>query len=518
MDLDLFNKQKMDDRLSNLPDEILHHIIALLPAQEAASTCFLSKRWRYLWKSFHTLDFDGSLDADKVKKLVSQMLMGHHPAIDLQRFRLHLDLDTTWYKENDFPLQLDEWIHRVVMFNVQELDLLLWGVRILYRVPGCVFGLKSMTKLRLTNCGFEDVNVISLVSLRTLCLRKVNITSDTMKELVSCCSVLEYLYLDLCDKLESLEGRNLSLKTIKIMKCYNVKKFKMDIPNIESFKFHNGTSPCIYQWNFSMLKTISLVAEIDNVMFRDLTSKCVLLENLSLIRCTGLTQIKVFSDRLKRLKICNCHDLKMVELDAMGLKYFEYAGKEVVELPQFNTSSKVEARLELNECRTEPDKLKTFLGMFNHVKLVTIVTDTGESVLIPEELLENSLPPLYHLTHLKFKARSKADPDSYSKILNGVLSLSVHVEVLNVSLGSVHINLKFQHKKAVDLQDFPNLDWTDLPVEHLRCRLKEVEIKGAGKENKEMDQLVAYIFGEDAVITNKAFMPTFNSFTWKATE
>lgn len=518
MDLGSCTKKNMDDRLSNLPDEILHHIIALLPAQEAASTCFLSTRWRHLWKSFHTLDFDGTLDADKLKKLVSQMLIGHHPAIDLQRFRLHLDLDSTWYKENDFPLQLDEWIHKVVMFNVQELDLLLWGVRILYRLPGCVFGLRSVTKLRLTNCGFEDVNVITLVSLKTLYLRKVNITSDIMKQLVSCSSVLEYLYLDLCDKLESLEGKSLSLKTIKIMKCYNVKKFKMDIPNIESFKFHNGSSPCINQWNFSMLKTISLVAEIDNAMFRNLISKCVLLESLSLIRCTGLNQIKVFSDKLKRLKICNCHELKMVELDAMGLKYFEYVGKEVVELPQFNTSSKVEVRLELNECKTEPDKLKTFLGMFNHVMLVTIVTDYGESVLIPEELLENSLPPLYHLTHLKFKLRSKLDPKNYAKILNGVLSLSVHLEVLNVSLGSVHINLKFQPKKTVDLQDFPCLNWTDLPEEHLQCRLKEVEIKGAGNENREMYRLLTYIFGEDAPMPKSAFMSTFNSFNWKATE
>lgn len=114
---------------------------------------------------------------------------------------------------------------------------------------------------------------------------------------------------------------------------------------------------------------------------------------------------------------------------------------------------------------------------------------------------------------MSYKLSVKTQP-SFRVSVGSVISLFFHDDILIV----YSCILQFQHKKAVDLQDFPNLDWTDLPVEHLRCRLKEVEIKGAGKENKEMDQLVAYIFGEDAVITNKAFMPTFNSLTWKATE
>ncbi|KAL5710565.1 hypothetical protein ACHQM5_021112 [Ranunculus cassubicifolius] len=505
-----------DDRLSNMPDEILHHIIALLPTAEAASTCFLSRRWRYLWKYFHTLDFDETLDVRKLKRLVNQMLRGHHHSIDLESFRLRMDLDTTSYKENDFLLQLDEWVRRVVMYNVRKLDLMLWGVRVLYRLPRCVVGSGLITTLRLTNCGFEDTGIINLVSLRKLCLRKVEIATSTMREVISNCLVLEYLHLDLCDKMEALEGRSLSLKSIKVMKCYNLKNFRMDIPNIELFKFHNGTSPFVNQCQFRMLKIVSLVAEINNAMLRDLTSKCLLLEDLSLVRCTILNQIKISNDRLKRLKLCNCNELKTVELDAMGLKYFEYVGKEVVELTQFNTPSKVEVRIELNECKIEPDKLKTFLGMFNHVKLVTLVSDAAESVLIPEELLENSLPPLYHLTHLNFKARSKPNSDRYLKILNGVLSLSVHLEILAIVLGSLYINLKFEPKKTVDLQDFPNLNWTELPLEHLRCRLNQVDILDNGRRNKEIHQLVAFILGENAGNADMSVIYTSNSFSWKA--
>ena len=34
-----------------LPDEVLHHMLSFLPAQEAVRTCVLARRWRHLWKS-----------------------------------------------------------------------------------------------------------------------------------------------------------------------------------------------------------------------------------------------------------------------------------------------------------------------------------------------------------------------------------------------------------------------------------------------------------------------------------
>nr|XP_051206439.1 F-box/LRR-repeat protein At1g52650-like [Lolium perenne] len=39
------------DRLSDLPEGLLHHLLSLLPAHEAVRTCVLARRWRHLWMS-----------------------------------------------------------------------------------------------------------------------------------------------------------------------------------------------------------------------------------------------------------------------------------------------------------------------------------------------------------------------------------------------------------------------------------------------------------------------------------
>nr|XP_040249225.1 uncharacterized protein LOC120966767 [Aegilops tauschii subsp. strangulata] len=49
------SKSSGDDRISDLPDDILHHVLGFLRADQAVRTCLLARRWRHLWKSMRCL-------------------------------------------------------------------------------------------------------------------------------------------------------------------------------------------------------------------------------------------------------------------------------------------------------------------------------------------------------------------------------------------------------------------------------------------------------------------------------
>jgi hypothetical protein len=54
------NKEENEDRLSDLPDRILHHILSFSDAKQAVQTCILSTRWKNLWKTLPTLKLTSS--------------------------------------------------------------------------------------------------------------------------------------------------------------------------------------------------------------------------------------------------------------------------------------------------------------------------------------------------------------------------------------------------------------------------------------------------------------------------
>jgi hypothetical protein len=45
------------DRISDLPEGVLHHILSLLPARDAVRTCVLAQSWRNRWRSAPAVRF-----------------------------------------------------------------------------------------------------------------------------------------------------------------------------------------------------------------------------------------------------------------------------------------------------------------------------------------------------------------------------------------------------------------------------------------------------------------------------
>ena len=47
-----------EDRLSTLPEDVIHLVLSLLPSCQAVRTCVLATRWRTLWKSVPAIRLD----------------------------------------------------------------------------------------------------------------------------------------------------------------------------------------------------------------------------------------------------------------------------------------------------------------------------------------------------------------------------------------------------------------------------------------------------------------------------
>nr|ABD32486.1 Cyclin-like F-box [Medicago truncatula] len=65
--------RKGTDRISDLPDEILHHILSFLPSSQIALTSLLSKRWNPLWLTIPNADRISALRVELLCRILSRL-------------------------------------------------------------------------------------------------------------------------------------------------------------------------------------------------------------------------------------------------------------------------------------------------------------------------------------------------------------------------------------------------------------------------------------------------------------
>ena len=109
------------DHIGVLPDEILHHLLSFLPAQEAVRTCVLARRWRHLWKfttGLRIVEFEDARSVKDVRKFVDHLLIlrGH---TGLNTFVVEL---SEFFEDDDVPAYVNLWIRFAVMCKVRVLN------------------------------------------------------------------------------------------------------------------------------------------------------------------------------------------------------------------------------------------------------------------------------------------------------------------------------------------------------------------------------------------------------------
>ncbi|CAO2145952.1 unnamed protein product [Urochloa humidicola] len=143
------------DRISALPDEILHCILSFLPAQQAVRTCVLARRWIYLWKHATGLRIVGPNGKapvlfEEVREFVDSLLL-LRGASPLETFKLKVAGAAVDVRH------LRLWVRYAIMCSVQELRLKVHGnVPAPLRPEDPPFASKHLTGLELCGLVFNN--------------------------------------------------------------------------------------------------------------------------------------------------------------------------------------------------------------------------------------------------------------------------------------------------------------------------------------------------------------------------
>ena len=237
------------DRISNLPDSLLYHILSFLQTKEAVATTILSNRWKPLWTLVPTLD----LRDNRCKKTISfkyivYRVLALHIAPSLRCFRLR------WHSPcNSF--HLDTWIHAALARNVQQLHLEIYldggqddshvyeGE--LFKLPSSLYTCKTVVVLELRGgILLNPPPSFQFPSLKILRLSEIKYGSiSSISTLISGCPVLEDLsVVRVCTDVIGFKIKVHTLKRLHIgFKSYKPEppdyNLEIHTPALEYFRF-----------------------------------------------------------------------------------------------------------------------------------------------------------------------------------------------------------------------------------------------------------------------------------------
>ncbi|KAK9755859.1 hypothetical protein RND81_01G055500 [Saponaria officinalis] len=239
------------DRLSGLPDEILLSILWTLTLKEAATTSLLSKRWKHLWRYYPVLKFEDFAAMESMGDITRPIVEGkskfvahvnhalkQHMGSTIDELSVIFDLDDS-YKSH-----IDKWVLYAFEKHVKRIELNL--------EPPWVHEKLQVWYNNITIIYPERVHYTlpyiksphNLASLRSLCLRNVNISSDDVQMFLQSCRLLEVLCVarsDFLTSIRSTSGFSLMLERLEIAYCPKLEAIDVCAPKLRSFSYDGKT-------------------------------------------------------------------------------------------------------------------------------------------------------------------------------------------------------------------------------------------------------------------------------------
>ncbi|PWA68869.1 F-box domain, cyclin-like protein [Artemisia annua] len=132
-----------EDRLSGLPDELIHKILYCFDTKFAVQTCVLSSRWKLIWKSIPRLEFYSQQfkTLPKFAKFVTHVLTHRNRQVEVSSVKLRFH-----------GVASQVFVRKIANYafshNVQELTVISWP-KDHQKYPPCLFSSQTLKHLSL---------------------------------------------------------------------------------------------------------------------------------------------------------------------------------------------------------------------------------------------------------------------------------------------------------------------------------------------------------------------------------
>ncbi|XP_074284630.1 uncharacterized protein LOC141609476 [Silene latifolia] len=434
------------DRISELPEFILHNILSMLDTKEAGRASVLSKRWYDVWSSIPVLDFHFQyFDTDKIQSFLG-FIDRTMQRYFTQKYRImKLNLELRMVNEK-IELLVDKWLKIAVQNQVEKLEFQVHDQHSpVYRLPEFLFRAKSLKVLTCGNVVMPYYETMELISLEYLHLIVKNVDVDMFQRIITFCPLVELdITIEELGKISLPWTRKMNEGTEFVDSGIMQSNFKAS--PLRNFAYH-GLFRCItWPWNMNVvalknLRKLEIVCATitDDIVF-ELAHGLVALERLVLATCTGLKCIEVSSISLKDLAIVECEDLTEVTVDAPNLLEFWYNCELETPLSLSRVQDHCNAQFfplfVLDSITTVwLVKLKKFLVETSAFKSLLIELSNSLQIEIEEEQLKNVVTgPSYKLRELKLRETSAWDStkSSLTAFLDG-LFWCCHPDILSIT-------------------------------------------------------------------------------------
>lgn len=256
-------KQKTggDDRISALPDGLIHHILSFLLPSHTVRTSVLSSRWTNLWTSVPRLAFNysGIKRSDRLYLSIDKTLL-QYSSKKVQGVSFAFRYDPNC---RDLDPHITVWLRWAIQHDASEISLELSDQQKPgsdYLLPQFLFSNSSLTKLNTRFCVYAPKNLVVWGSLSSLSIGKIELSSDALQRILLGSPVLESLELHDCSGLAGVDvSSSRKLRSLSLKKCLPLRYVVIDSGNmLENLVLENIQEGAMMEMNCPRLKTLKI--------------------------------------------------------------------------------------------------------------------------------------------------------------------------------------------------------------------------------------------------------------------